>query len=151
MRTLLKAAGIKSYYCRIKDDRSVQKYDENFPKMFGNHVILMIPTEKGNIWLENTSQEIAFNHLNYTSGSSYADQTANYTASSPSSISYFTYGAKFRFNIVDFTDDASVVEAAGFDIHLTPGNRENIKITTPGDIVYANAVILSSCSSDEKR
>jgi hypothetical protein len=27
----------------------------------------MIPTEKGNIWLENTSQEIAFNHLNYTS------------------------------------------------------------------------------------
>jgi len=67
MRTLLKAAGIKSYYCRIKDDRSVQKYDENFPKMFGNHVILMVPTEKGNIWLENTSQEIAFNHLNYTS------------------------------------------------------------------------------------
>lgn len=51
----------------------------------------------------------------------------------------------------DFTDDASVIEAAGFDVHLTPGNRENIKITTPGDIVYANAIILSSCSYDEKR
>jgi len=33
-----------------------------------------------------------------------------------------------------FTDDASVVEKAGFDIHLTLGNRENIKITTPIDL-----------------
>jgi 2-C-methyl-D-erythritol 4-phosphate cytidylyltransferase len=33
-----------------------------------------------------------------------------------------------------FTDDASVVEKAGFDIHLTAGNRENIKITTPIDL-----------------
>ena len=30
-----------------------------------------------------------------------------------------------------FTDDASVVEAFGFDITLVEGNRENIKITTP--------------------
>ncbi len=37
MRTLLQAAGIKSYYCRIKDDWFNQKYDEDFPKMFGNH------------------------------------------------------------------------------------------------------------------
>jgi hypothetical protein len=26
----------------------------------------MVPTEKGNIWLENTSQQIAFNHLSYS-------------------------------------------------------------------------------------
>ena len=67
MRTLLNIAGIKSYYSRIKDGKSIQKYDENFPKMGGNHIILMIPTEKDTIWLENTSQNIAFNHLNYTS------------------------------------------------------------------------------------
>ena len=30
-----------------------------------------------------------------------------------------------------FTDDASVVEALGVSVFLTPGNRENIKITTP--------------------
>lgn len=30
-----------------------------------------------------------------------------------------------------FTDDASVVEALGASVFLTPGNRENIKITTP--------------------
>lgn len=33
-----------------------------------------------------------------------------------------------------FTDDASVVEAAGTDIYLVEGNRENIKITTPFDL-----------------
>ena len=40
-----------------------------------------------------------------------------------------------------FTDDASVVEAFGFDITLVDGNRENIKITTPYDIVVAEALI----------
>jgi 2-C-methyl-D-erythritol 4-phosphate cytidylyltransferase len=34
-----------------------------------------------------------------------------------------------------FTDDASVVEKAGFIIHLASGNRENIKITTPIDLM----------------
>lgn len=37
----------------------------------------------------------------------------------------------------DFTDDASVVEALGHSIHLVEGNRENIKITTPADLGYA--------------
>ena len=40
-----------------------------------------------------------------------------------------------------FTDDASVVEAFGFNITLVEGNRENIKITTPYDIVVAEAII----------
>ncbi|PWE01024.1 2-C-methyl-D-erythritol 4-phosphate cytidylyltransferase [Marinilabilia rubra] len=41
----------------------------------------------------------------------------------------------------DFTDDASVVEAAGYDITLVEGNRENIKITSPFDLVVADAMI----------
>ena len=40
-----------------------------------------------------------------------------------------------------FTDDASVVEAFGQSITLVEGNRENIKITTPFDIVVAEAII----------
>ena len=40
-----------------------------------------------------------------------------------------------------FTDDASVVEAYGVTVTLVEGNRENIKITTPGDLNMAEAVI----------
>lgn len=39
-----------------------------------------------------------------------------------------------------FTDDASVVEAFGQQVKLVNGNRENIKITTPFDIIVAEAL-----------
>jgi len=39
-----------------------------------------------------------------------------------------------------FTDDASVVEAMEIKVTLVPGNRENIKITTPFDMIIANAL-----------
>ena len=67
MRTLLTAAGIPSYYAIIYDGNSVINFDKDFPKFSGNHAILMVPTEKEPIWLENTSQRIAFNHLSYSS------------------------------------------------------------------------------------
>jgi 2-C-methyl-D-erythritol 4-phosphate cytidylyltransferase len=40
-----------------------------------------------------------------------------------------------------FTDDASVVEAAGYKINLVEGNRENIKITTPFDLELAKILL----------
>ena len=46
-----------------------------------------------------------------------------------------------------FTDDASVVEALGHRIALVEGNRENIKITTPFDIIVAEAL---AKAQDEK-
>jgi 2-C-methyl-D-erythritol 4-phosphate cytidylyltransferase len=41
----------------------------------------------------------------------------------------------------EFTDDAGVVEKAGFQIMLTEGNKENIKITTPFDLKIAEALL----------
>ncbi len=66
MRTLLAAADIPSYYAIIKSGFSSEIFDKDFPKMGGNHVVLMVPTDNGNIWLENTSQQIAFNHLSFS-------------------------------------------------------------------------------------
>jgi 2-C-methyl-D-erythritol 4-phosphate cytidylyltransferase len=40
-----------------------------------------------------------------------------------------------------FTDDASVVEAKGHTITLIEGERSNIKITTPADLVFAQALL----------
>jgi len=40
-----------------------------------------------------------------------------------------------------FTDEASVAEAAGAKIHLVDGDKDNIKITTPGDMIIADTLI----------
>ena len=41
----------------------------------------------------------------------------------------------------EFTDDASVVEAAGHTIYLTEGERGNLKLTTPEDFTVAETLI----------
>jgi len=40
-----------------------------------------------------------------------------------------------------FTDDASVLEKSGKEIFLTEGNRENIKITWPEDLLVAESFL----------
>ncbi|NOU18332.1 MAG: 2-C-methyl-D-erythritol 4-phosphate cytidylyltransferase [Bacteroidales bacterium] len=40
-----------------------------------------------------------------------------------------------------FTDDASVVEYAGNQVHIVEGNQENIKITTPQDLLFAEVIL----------
>ena len=41
----------------------------------------------------------------------------------------------------EFTDDATVLESAGEVINLVEGNRENIKITTPEDLLISRAFL----------
>jgi 2-C-methyl-D-erythritol 4-phosphate cytidylyltransferase len=48
------------------------------------------------------------------------------------------YDTEFRS---EFTDDASVVEYSGEKVSLCEGDPLNIKITTPNDIVLAEAII----------
>jgi 2-C-methyl-D-erythritol 4-phosphate cytidylyltransferase len=43
-----------------------------------------------------------------------------------------------------FTDEATVVEAYGTEVHLINGDRDNIKITTPGDMIIAETLLKSS-------
>ncbi len=40
----------------------------------------------------------------------------------------------------ELTDDSSIAEKAGFKIHLLEGNYQNIKITTPEDLVFAETL-----------
>lgn len=45
-----------------------------------------------------------------------------------------------------FTDEASVVEAFGIDIHLMEGEETNIKITQPVDLMLAEQILLRRIS-----
>jgi len=46
-----------------------------------------------------------------------------------------------------FTDEATVVEAFGIDIHLMEGEDTNIKLTTPIDLVVAEQILLQRLSA----
>ncbi len=46
--------------------------------------------------------------------------------------------------VAAFTDDASVVEALGEVVTLVDGNRDNIKLTTPSDMKYAEYLCQAS-------
>jgi len=55
----------------------------------------------------------------------------------------------FRFDLLrkayelvsgEYTDDASIVERAGYRVKLYPGEYENIKITTPEDLMLAETI-----------
>jgi 2-C-methyl-D-erythritol 4-phosphate cytidylyltransferase len=43
--------------------------------------------------------------------------------------------------IPEFTDDATVLEKSGERINLIEGNRENIKITNPEDLIISSALL----------
>ncbi len=43
-----------------------------------------------------------------------------------------------------FTDDAAVIESLGEKVHYFPGERNNLKITWPEDVVLAEAVMKAS-------
>lgn len=46
-----------------------------------------------------------------------------------------------------YTDDCSAAEAFGMEVHITLGDDENIKITTPFDLIVANAIMDRRCRS----
>ena len=62
-KALLKSQGITSYYTVVHAGEEQQNIDSEFASMQGNHVILNVPLEEKDIWLECTNQEIPFNYL----------------------------------------------------------------------------------------
>lgn len=62
-KALLKSQGITSYYSVVHAGNSKLGMEENFAIMQGNHVILNVPNEDEDIWLECTSQQIPFGFL----------------------------------------------------------------------------------------
>ena len=57
---------------------------------------------------------------------------------------FFSHDLKQAFEVEyndSFTDEASVMEAAGFQIHIIAGDENNIKITHPIDLIIAERIL----------
>ncbi|MDG5489992.1 DUF3857 domain-containing protein [Psychroserpens sp. SPM9] len=66
-KALLKEVGVESHYAVIYGGRSLTSIDNEFSATEGNHVVLCIPNEEDNIWLECTSQTNPFGFIaNFT-------------------------------------------------------------------------------------
>ena len=48
------------------------------------------------------------------------------------------------------TDDAMLVEKLGVDVRVVPGDYANIKLTTPEDLVVAEAILTMRGNSHDK-
>lgn len=95
-------------------------------KQFGNAVPYVAPTDS--VRLQNPNETSRF-----------IDRTIVKLIQTPQ-VFDLAFLRNAYDNIQDdltFTDDASVVEYAGAKIHLIQGTRENIKITFPEDLLWA--------------
>jgi hypothetical protein len=62
-RALLNEVGVEAYYTVIYGDNNIRDIDKDFSAVQGNHVILSIPNEDENVWLECTSQTNPFGFI----------------------------------------------------------------------------------------
>ncbi len=62
-KALLKTQGIEANYTVVYAGAEQRDIDSEFASMQGNHVILNVPLENEDIWLECTSQTMPFNFL----------------------------------------------------------------------------------------
>jgi len=62
-KSLLESQGIKSNYAVVYSGNEVKSIDRNIVSMQGDHVILNVPQQGEDVWLECTNQTHPFNYL----------------------------------------------------------------------------------------
>ena len=77
------------------------------------------------------------------------DRSMLYSAQTPQGVDVKKYisACETLPDVESLTDDASVMEAAGYDVKVVIGSARNIKITTPDDIAIAEAIVKGECRS----
>lgn len=71
------------------------------------------------------------------------DRTYLYGAQTPQGVNVALYKkASEEFENKDFTDDAGVLEAAGYIVKMVEGSSSNIKITCAEDLEFAESLII---------
>ena len=72
------------------------------------------------------------------------DRTYLYAIQTPQVFDRSVYTAALESALADkkdFTDDCGAAESYGVNVVITPGSDENLKVTTPSDLVLAQALL----------
>ncbi len=67
-----------------------------------------------------------------------------WAAQTPQVFSFSIVSEAYReINNKEFTDDAALVETLGYKVRVYMGSHDNIKVTTPQDLIVAEAILRS--------
>lgn len=78
-----------------------------------------------------------------------ADRTGLVRAQTPQGFRYDAILAAHKsMGSLEAADDVEIARAAGHNVHITPGDPDNIKITTPGDFARADRILRSRMEQD---
>ena len=68
MVAVLKEAGVKGYYAKIRAGENAADITADFPSVQSNHIIVAVPNNRDTLWLECTSQTNPFGYLGTFTG-----------------------------------------------------------------------------------
>ncbi|EDP98066.1 DUF3857 domain-containing protein [Kordia algicida OT-1] len=137
MMALLQIAGVESYYTHVEAGNEIVGFYDDFASLAqGNHVILNIPNDGEDIWLECTSQKVPFGHIG-----DFTDDR-NVLVITPE-------GGKIK-HTKKYTTDENLQETTGSYTLDANGNiNANVTIKTQG-IQYDRRYYLADWSDVEK-
>lgn len=77
----------------------------------------------------------------YEGGSLAPDRSGVYIVRTPQTFKRELYLSALEASNADFTDDSQLLDSIGITPHITIGEYENIKLTTPEDVAVAKSII----------
>lgn len=175
MMALLKIAGIESYYTVVQAGNEIVNFYEDFATLGqGNHVILNLPNNGDDIWLECTSQKMPFGHIGdftddrnvlvvtpeggqlkhtkkYTTEENLQETTGNYALDANGNINaevtIKTHGIQYdsRFYIEDFSDVEKDKRYKKYFHTVSNVNIDNIELQNDKkDVVFTEKIAFNA-------